>query len=406
MNPVEIQNLTATPLAGAVKLTWAVSSTSYLQSFLVVVTKNGTVTNRISVPVTAREATVTCEGTGYTFNVEAIVAEGGKTATANPLPIEPSPATANLVGANGAYTKLQMQQLKARGANVTRVDEGEAHAQFLNLESVTQAAVEAGMKIIWITFQPETDACLAEYMLLAATQKAAVAAIEYLNEVDPEGVGNDHSGHEYRRMFCRERNRWNAGAPGVILLPQVSNAGKSKAWAEDFFAPEGHAELKEALAGPAGCHIAMHPTGYDETTPLKNVNGYLENTASTPTATSWAFQRFMSVAATVRAITGVTPTMWMTEFTHQGGTGKWGEMAARMQAMFKVFIACNNGTAPASWLPAALAGVPPRIVPVWYDAFNGSENQGMMTSSGGIQPEGVTGTFEAMAKAFLNTVSE
>ena len=401
MNPVEILDLQATALAGAVKLAWSVSSTTYLQSFLIVVTKNAEVVNRISVPVTAREATVTCEGTGFTFNVEAIVAQGGKTATANPLPLEPLPTTAKLVGANGAYTKLQMQQLKARGANVSRVDEGEAHAQFLNLESIAQTASEVGMRIIWITFQPETDACLAEYMRLTFAQKAAVAAIEYLNEVDPEGVGNDHSGHEYRQMFCRERKRWSAAFPDVILLPQVSNAGKSKAWAEDFFAAEGRAELKEALTGPAGCHVAMHPTGYDETTPLKIPNGYLENTATVPVATSWAFQRFLSVAAAVKQITGVTPTMWMTEFTHQGGTGKWGEVAKRMEAMFKVLIACNNGTAPASWLPSVLAGVPPKVVAVWYDAFNGSENQGMMTSTGGDQPEGVTSTFEAMAKVWV-----
>src|ERR1700676_3725138 len=97
MNPVEILDLQATALAGAVKLAWSVSSTTYLQSFLIVVTKNAEVVNRISVPVTAREATVTCEGTGFTFNVEAIVAQGGKTATANPLPLEPLPTTAKLV---------------------------------------------------------------------------------------------------------------------------------------------------------------------------------------------------------------------------------------------------------------------------------------------------------------------
>lgn len=94
MNTAEILDLKATPLTGAVKLTWEVSSTSYLQGFVVVVTQNGKPLNapRVNVAATARETTVAVpEGTGYTFNVEAIVAQGGRTVECNPLPVEPPP---------------------------------------------------------------------------------------------------------------------------------------------------------------------------------------------------------------------------------------------------------------------------------------------------------------------------
>jgi hypothetical protein len=94
VNTAEILDLKATALTGAVKLTWEVSSTSYLQGFVVVVTQNGKPLNapRVNVAATAREATVAVpEGTGYTFNVEAIVAQGGRTVECNPLPVEPPP---------------------------------------------------------------------------------------------------------------------------------------------------------------------------------------------------------------------------------------------------------------------------------------------------------------------------
>lgn len=406
MNIDEVIDLKATALTGAVRLTWGVSSTAYLESFTIVVEKNDVLVERIAgVNAGAREQTIDdLSGTGHTFNVEAIVAQGGKVVACDPLPAEPTPpppVTTNLVGANGAITKQQMEQLKARGANVTRVDEGQAQALRLSLAEVAQFAVEVGIKVVWICFQDETTACLQAFHAMTAAQQETIAAVEYLNEVWPEGVGKDHSGHEYRQMFCRERKRWNTLYPEVVLLAQVDNAGGDKPWAEAFFASEGHAELKEALTGPAGCHLSMHPTGYDEASALANVNGYLEDRGSSPTATSWAFQRFMSVAAATRQITGVTPAIWMTEFTHTGGTGKWGAVASAMEVMFEVFIACSAGTASANWLPSALDGVPPKIVPVWFDAFNGSENQGMMTATGGDQPEELTTTFERMAKAFL-----
>jgi hypothetical protein len=94
MNTAEVLDLKATALTGAVKLAWEVSSTSYLQGFVVVITQNGKPLNvpRVNVAATAREATVAVpEGVGYTFNVEAIVAQGGRTVECNPLPVTPPP---------------------------------------------------------------------------------------------------------------------------------------------------------------------------------------------------------------------------------------------------------------------------------------------------------------------------
>jgi hypothetical protein len=91
MNTAEVLDLKATALTGAVRLTWEVSSTSYLQGFVIVVTRDGAVESRTSIPATAREATTILEGTDYTFNVEAIVAQGGKTVQCDPLPVTPPP---------------------------------------------------------------------------------------------------------------------------------------------------------------------------------------------------------------------------------------------------------------------------------------------------------------------------
>jgi hypothetical protein len=109
-NTAEVINLEATALTGAVLLKWGVSSTAYLESFLAVVEQNGKLVEKIPVSAAERECRVECEGTGYTFNVEAIVAQGGKVVACNPLPVVPPPApvppppapTKIIIGVNGA----------------------------------------------------------------------------------------------------------------------------------------------------------------------------------------------------------------------------------------------------------------------------------------------------------------
>lgn len=205
MNTAEILDLKATALTGAVKLTWEVSSTSYLQGFVVVVTQNGKPLNapRVNVAATAREATVAVpEGTGYTFNVEAIVAQGGKVVACNPLPVTPPPPPPStlqvgligLCGRDTGFVAAQQHEMEAAtGIKADRIDVFGATPTEL---AVLERCVATGAKILPIydprPFNGVTPAEIEADMknLAPVMQKLGLTVVECSNEPYFEYEGN------------------------------------------------------------------------------------------------------------------------------------------------------------------------------------------------------------------------
>jgi hypothetical protein len=230
MNADEVINLKATAEPGAVRLTWDVSSTDYLQSFLIVVTQYGAVKNRLTVAATAREATVTCEGTGYEFNVEAIVAQGGKIVTANPLPqpVEPPPpptSGAFIRGLNaGNWGSQSFTDIAAAGIKNVRLEYAEA-------EGADEAAGYGaqGVSVSTVIFGTSES----ENYGVAAT--VAAQAVAYFKRFGKGGTFWEDNDHDYgglRAEMCNEPKGTNY--TGFVALCKAVHEAFAANFAEDI----------------------------------------------------------------------------------------------------------------------------------------------------------------------------
>jgi hypothetical protein len=249
MNTDEVILLKATAQPGAVKLTWSVSSTAYLQSFVIVVTQDGEVKNRITVPVNLREATIACEGTGYVFNVEAIVAQGGKVIACDPLPVAPPPPpppSGFMPGVNAGYEPLDQQAVSELGAKLVRAEIGAS--QLSLAPGLIELWAGKGVKVcLLVSFDGSmiSPAECVQLGPLAEKFAANLAAIEIGNETSYGYQYNDGytdaSYKERARTYAtRVREAAEACSPhGVGVTCQASDGGSgSPVWVNEMFAAE------------------------------------------------------------------------------------------------------------------------------------------------------------------------
>jgi hypothetical protein len=225
-NTAEVTDLRATSLTGAVKLTWGVSNTSYLESFVIVVTKNGTLVEKITIAASKREETIKCEGTGWSFNVEAIVAQGGKVTACNPLPVEPAPEPPKPTGV--AYglvlnadqrSALSFEGIKAVGAKLLRMQASVAEAKQFIAEGCEPLIIIGSVSA-------------------AAQWKGVVKYIEVFNESNYSGGGFANSkagGEAYGKQVLEVIDALAGSTTGVLV--QASDAGVANSgWIDGLFA--------------------------------------------------------------------------------------------------------------------------------------------------------------------------
>lgn len=370
-NTDEVTGLKATALPGAVKLTWDVSSTAYLQSFLVVVSQNGVAKNRVVVLSTAREATVTCEGTGYLFNVEAIVAQGGKTVRCDPLPppVEPPLTGSNLclpgVCFNGGSTAAKVREI---GAQVIRIESG--------VTSLAGTAQPSALRCCPIVSVGSVSGPLGEYEALDAAHKAAVIGLEFGNENWPGGIGSQMSGKAYGEAFVKAA----AEARGVVpLLCQVNLTPTNTSWTVELLGVPGIAQALE------GNYTAHHSYGDGFMRPCVEPGNLLGQ------GHGWECQRCMKEQAYVLERTGVKPPMCITEYGDSIARVGQQVQAERVTELFRFAELVKNGTVPAAWLPAA-GYVPEMVFFAYYSMMGnhpgGSNTFGLEFYAGSGQPEG------------------
>ena len=145
-NTAEVIKLAATALPGAVRLTWGVSDTSYLQSFTIIVEQGGKVTGGSLAVAATREATIACQGTGYSFNVQAIVAQGGKVIACDPLPVTPlPPAGVFSPGMNSGTEPADFAALAALGVKLVRTEV--PYSQLSRAGAVIEAFAAKGISV-------------------------------------------------------------------------------------------------------------------------------------------------------------------------------------------------------------------------------------------------------------------
>jgi hypothetical protein len=255
INTDEVTDLMATALTGAVRLTWGVSSTAYLQGFVVVVTQNGQPLNvpRVNVPATSREVTVAVPaGTGYSFNVEAIVAQGGKVVACDPLPAEPTPeppkppAVTFTPGMNSGTEAEDFAALATLGVKLVRTEV--AYSELSRAGSVIELFAAKGISVqLLVSGTPTTAQAQALGPLAAKYGPASgfshpVHAIELGNEDSYAYKSGEPSSAGYkaiaRNYALRAKESAEACAPhGVGVLIQASDGGTgSSVWVDEMFA--------------------------------------------------------------------------------------------------------------------------------------------------------------------------
>ena len=246
-NTDEVIDLSATALTGAVRLTWGVSSINYLESFLIVVEQNGRLVEKITVGAGEREVTIACEGTGWTFNVQAIVAQGGKLVKWDPLPVKPpappappSSLQVGLVLNEDTTSALTKAGVAAVGAKLLRSGFISSAAQITALQAAypgveIQPLIESAIP---------TPATAASYIDLAV---AGVELIEFLNETNYDPSLNTKAGGEtYGRSAATLAEALKP--KGVGLLVQGSDAGSGHpSFLEGIFAAVPH--IASLIAG-------------------------------------------------------------------------------------------------------------------------------------------------------------
>ena len=237
----EVTNLKATPMQNSVKLTWGVSSTSYLTGFDVIVTVKGAVFARINgLSAAAREYIV--KGLNlqekYGFNVRADVEEGGKLVEAAPLapsppppPIEPLPAQTGLIvgicgltgGNNGG---LNLAQAKS-AMTLTHATRDRIDANSVLNERVTAGAA-AGIKSLVIADDLSVQAVVA---LATAMKPLGLTDLEFGNEVY---YSNGFNGSVYGTQYKAAHDALKG--MGITL---IANAFTGESWCQNVFTSAG-----------------------------------------------------------------------------------------------------------------------------------------------------------------------
>jgi hypothetical protein len=417
-NTDEVLNLEAAALTGAVRLTWGVSSTAYLQSFLIVVTKNGEVTSRQTVSAAAREATVTAlEGTGYVFNVEAIVAQGGKTVACNPLPAKPvePPAEppAPPSGANSCLPGVHINwepelestwhEAAETGAKVGRAS-GKLHA-------LAAGAAKAGMHVNWLLTGPPASlaSAIAEYAALSSELKGAIISIEWGNENWPGGV-SPMSGIAYGESYVKAATEARTAGLLIPLLCQVRLApGVGETWMAELVSV---ANLAESLKGNA---LASHPYNHDMMLAQRepaNLASYTDTAGA-----EWGSQRWMKEQYYIQQHLGVTVPVAITEngvaaapgVANSVGSGGWLAVAENAREYLEFIKVVKEGKVPASTLPG-MAYTPILLFACWYDMYGnrqGGETFGLFFYEENGKPKGPNeeGSFFSTFKTAANALN-
>lgn len=219
MNTAEVIDLKC---SAANVLTWDVSSTSYLKGFEIVVEVDGVVVDRVEVAASVRAYGLVLTQAA-TVVVRAIVLQGGKSITVNPLPVEPPPPVSGisygLVLNDDVRSAVSLDAIKAVGAKLVR--------------SQTATVAEAKQ------FISEGIAVLPIIGSVAEASQwlgSGVKLVEFKNETNYNAAVNNKAGGEAYAREAREAAEILASG-GIGLLVQASDAGvPGSGWIDGLFA--------------------------------------------------------------------------------------------------------------------------------------------------------------------------